>query len=585
MMKTAFVAVLFVFLSSLSFADSGAIIDSTESTVNLYFTGSAGGPETWYQDALSGKGNPDATLNLCDAGQRYVGAVYCIDDGGTTHYALITYKSATEPLAYTNTATSGSCYKVSPEGNLWFSPSALSLTPPVYYAAFPGIPCILHSGDSSGSNPQFVTPENVSGSLRGAYSVGRSYTQSTDTLSVSTPSITFQFQGGSTTQSAASATFGINSDRRMAIGVCIDQYGANCNDGLIKSDTAFPISLSVGVTPLDSVTYDRYVVINGLDYLVCIGANLQTSNINLNVSEIYYNQTLQINYTIRNYRDTPDENQGGNVEVTTNFDARIEILNSSMVTIDSWIDPINDNIVPGASVTKTTTWKAAVHSGTYYVKVTADYNNAISECVESDNDRQQSFAVKAVTIAETYINGVQSDTFPYAGRPYNFTLHMRNSDDENVSNATIQMVEENGISLLGPTQVWNRSIDQYGNTTKAGLKAKNIAEFKTDYYGDLSVTVIPTGNRLYSDEYNYTNISSYVGDYSLYLQGTDSSDDILMFLVGGNSVQPTFPFTVTNLSHYEPGSQADFQNEDTYVKQVMDWSYSIFSNFWNMVTT
>ncbi len=587
MTKNGF-AIVLLLLTTSALAASGSIIDSSETTVNLFFTGSAGGPEYWYQDALAGKGNADATLRICDVGQRYVGAVYCIDNSGSTPYALISYKSSTEPLAYANTASS-SCYKVSPEGNLWFSPSSLSLTPPVYYASFPGVPCILHASDGSGSNMQFITPDNVSGSLRGSYSVGRSYTQTTDSLSISTPMITFIYDSPSgpqsTSQSAASGTFGINSDRRMALGVCTDQYGVTCNQGLIKSDTTFPVTLNVGVSASDDQSFTRYVVINGLGYPVCIGANLQTSAVNLNASEIYYNQTLQIDYTLLNYRDTPDENQGGNVEVVTNFDVRIEIRNSSNAIVSAWTESINDNIVPGSSAASSTTWQASVKSGSYVVNVIADYNNDIIECVESDNTRQQAFTVKAVTIAETYINGVRGETFPMAGRPYNFTLHARNSDDLNVSNADLELVEENGLTLLGPTQVWNRTTDDNGTISKSGTRNKNIVRFQTDYYGNVSFTAIPTGNKLYASEYNYTNISSYIGNYSLYLQGTDNASQALMFLSNGTQVSSTFPLTVTNYTNYQEGSNATFFNEDTYAKQTMDWIYSIFSNFWKMVTT
>lgn len=584
-MKKKLIAIFVLFFVAHAFADA-SIIDSDENTVNVYFTGTAGGPENWYQDALTSKGNPDATIRVCDIGSsQYIGATYCIDNSGSTEYALISYKSSTEPLAQATTS-SGACYKVSPEGNLWFSPSSLSLTPPVYYAAFPGIPCILHSNDPSGSNPQFITPDDVTGSLRGSYSVGRSYTESSDTLSVSTPSISFEYQGGSTSQSAASGTFGINSNRRMALGVCTDQYGTNCNHGMIKTDTSFPETLNVGVTPSDSVTYDRYLVINGLGYPVCIGANLRmnSNDVSVNQSEVYYNQTLGFSYTIRNYRDTPDENQGGNVEVSTNFNVLIEILNSSMDTVDSWTVTIGDDIAPGTAVTAYDSWKASVHSGTYYVQVTADSGDAIAECVESDNDDRQSFEVKAVTIPEVYINGQRNDSFPYPARPYNFTIHVRNSDEENTYNASMKVVEENGISLLGPTQVWNRTINDNGTTQKTGIFAKTEANFETDYNGNASFTIIPTSNKLYSSEYNYTNISSYVGDYSLYIEGVDRNNETLMFLID-EDVRSTYNLTVLNPYNYEEGSDASFFNQEVYTEQVLDWAYSIFSNFWNMVTS
>jgi len=225
------------------------IVDSGGTATDLYFTGTSSNPSTWYQDAISP--NSDLGLELCgESGTSYIGAAYAFKKGSEWNYTLISYGiDANNALAQT-TLRSGDCYITTPMGSLTVSPSKLSSrTPQVFVAAFPGELYLINSTSADGSNPSFI--ETASSQLLGSYSATRTFEESTQDVTVQTPTITFTTNSGNFNKAASDSTFGVNDDRRMAVAICTDTRGSNCNDGEIINDSSqFPLTLASGVTPI-----------------------------------------------------------------------------------------------------------------------------------------------------------------------------------------------------------------------------------------------------------------------------------------------------------------------------------------------
>lgn len=581
---TLFFTLLFVSISlNISFSQSASIKTSSGTSVNLYFTGDSTDPKTWYQDAIDG--NPDVGIEICDVGPKYVGAAYAINVNGEWKYSLISYRSSTEALAYTDQDEGNGCYFTSP-GYLTISPSHLTTpSPNVYYASFPGKIRVAYASTSNpGTLSNFILTQNT---LRGSYSVTRSFDEGTLLVTVQTPTIQFQSQAGSFSKPADDPTFGINSDRQMVIGLCSDENGDSCYDGYVLSSPSFPLQLQSGVPVAnDQNTYTRYVVINSLGHKICIGANLQAKIDSIQPNPVYYSQTLTIKYTITNYRDTPTEQNGGNVRVTTDFRVEVKIYRQddpSQIVFDNFYT-ITDDLLPGDSLQKTVTWNATAKSGNYIVEVSVDPDNTIKECVETDNTATDRFELKPVILPEIWINGVKTNTFEQAGVPYNLTLHLKNSDDVNISNGTVYLIEENGINVFSPTQIWNRQTNLDNTSTEKTItKVYNKVEFLTDWFGNAQLTIIPTGNLLYAPEYNSIGFKDIAGNYSIYLQGYDYSGEPFVFVINGN-ITDKYPLHVTNYYYYEDVSNSySLPNINSYVEAIMNTVYTIFSKFWKVM--
>jgi len=583
MKKIAILILALLLLIQPAFGVTASIIKSGPQTTDLYFTGDSTSPKTWYQDAIDG--NPDAGIEICGAGQKYVGATYAINVQGSWKYALVTYRSSSEALAYTDQAHGSDCYYTS-LGYLTFSPSHLSTpNPEVYYAAFPGKVYVVYETSSNpGTLSNFVL---ASGSLLGDYSFSRSYDQGTNAVTVDTPTIIFQTPAGSVTKSASDSTFGINNERRMVVGFCTDEYGQDCYSGyLVPTEASFPLTLPTGLSPVDDQhTYQRYITINGMGKPICIGTNLQATINSVSPNPVYYSQNLTINFTVINKRDTPTEVKGGNVKVSTDFYVEIKIYradNASDVVFDKEI-LISQDLPPNTQISESIIWPAYAKSGEYKVEVIADPENYIKECVETDNTDTQSFQLKPIILPQIWINGNKTNVFPFSGVPFNFTLYLKDSDDLNVSNATVRLIETNGISSFAPTQVWNASVNPT-IVKKVGTKVINEVEFPTDYWGRASITIIPTGNPLYDPQYSYLGFKTIEGDYSLILTGKTFSGDDFVFVVNGN-VTNVYPLKVEDYHSYQNFTYSSLPNLNNFVSMIMNTVYTIFAKFWKVVAS
>ncbi len=585
-MKRYFILLIsFIILLKPVLSVSGAIVDSGGNTQSVYFTGDAADPKTWYMDATDG--NPDLGLKICDVGQKYVGGAYAIKVGGTWKSVLVTYKSDTEALSYTDQTDGTGCYYTT-AGYLTISPSHLyTPNPDVYYAAFPGRLWIAYEDSANpGTLSNFVLAD---GQLLGSYSFSRSFDENTNTIQIDTPTITYQGSGTTFSKSATDPTFGISSDRKMVVGVCAENnYGDNCYSGVVLPDEGtFPLTLPSGASPIDDQhVYRRSIVMNGMGYPICIGANLKIDLSNPTPNPVYYSQNLTVTYTITNYRDTPTEANGGNVKVTTDFLLNIQIYNASnssqVIYNQNFI--VSSDINPGDSVTGNFTWPAYAHSGTYKIKFTVDSGNNIAECVESDNSAEKTFEIKPIILPQIWINGNKSTIFPDPGIPYNVTFYIKNSDNESVSLSEVRIVEENGMNLFVPTQIWNYTYDNYGNITLNGTISVDTVKFYTDINGTAKIIMIPTGNILYAPEYSYTNAKDILGNYSIYMEGTTASGDPFVFILNGE-ISYKYPLYLANIYRYSnDASYTDLPNLNNYAKIVMNMIYKIFAKFWNLVT-
>jgi len=576
---------LFAIIFNSVSAAGGSLKTSSGSISNIYFTGDASDPAQWYQDAMGS--NSDIGIEICGHGSTYVGATYALNASGAWKYALISYRSSTSALSQTDqTSTFNSSCSFTSPGYLTLSPSYLTTpSPDVYYAAFPGRLWIGYAGSANPGVINNFEPIGSNGYLRGSYYISRSFNQVTRNTEVQTPTIYFQTSSGSFSKSASDTTFGVNSQRRMVIGDCEETTGRYCSSGyLIPTDTTFPLNLSTGLTAgqvNDQTTHTRYIVLNGISHMYCIGANLNTQITNLNPDPVYYNQTHTITYSISNPRDTPDENLGGNVDVTTVFNVNITIYeqgNPSNI-VYSTMDQISTGVDVDETIVRNVSWVASALSGMYTVQVIVDSGDDIVECNEGDNIDTQDFELKPVYIPNIYINGNPTNTFPNAGTPYNFSIILSNSDGENATNATLRIYEVNGMNLFAPVQIWNKtsSTDSNSSLSKTGIKTINSLETELDLYGISNFTIIPTGNKLFSPQYNYTHISDYLDDYYLYLEAYYDADDKFKF-IGTYTTQ--YFLNVSDPYTYEETDTSNYFNEDIFVRQTMDWIYTIFSNFW-----
>ncbi|MCK5107308.1 MAG: hypothetical protein KAQ83_01140 [Nanoarchaeota archaeon] len=551
----------------------------------LKFTGTSSSPGTLYQDAIGT--NVDVGIEVCDTPPvaTYVGGFYALRKGASNwEYSLATYSTGgSNALALTS--WDGSCYTATP-ASVTVSPSSFTTpNPDVYRAALPGRLWIGYAGSSNpGDNfgDNFIYA-NESAELRGSYDVTRSYTnQATGIVSITPTQITFISDAGTFSKNAGDGSFGIDADRPALLGICSDDYGYDCNDGT-TSTSAAPALLASGITnPNDQFTYTRYSVINGLGYEMCIGPNLDATISTITPDPIYYSQTLDITFVVENPRDTPTELYGGNVDVTTDFDVNIRIYNSTGDEVYSVTRVISETIVPdGSSTPRTVEWLAIGHSGQYRVEVEADSGDNVEECYNVDNTAISYFDLLPITLPEVYIDGVETNDFTYPNIPYNLTMVLQNSDEDVLSDSNVIIQETNGLSLTAPTQIYNRTIGGGGNE-KSGVVVTTNVNLVANANGRISLAFIPTYNKFYLAQYNYTDLDEYIGNYSLSFTGNQSDGEDFMFIFDGENVTTDYPFDLLITNYTGTYAHKNVPNEDM-ISQALDFSYHTFVNFLDVI--
>ncbi len=576
---------LISFLMFLMFLPSVFSVTGFTNQQSMYFTGDSSSPGFLYQDMVGSGNNVDVGIELCGQGSKFVGGFYALYDGSTWHNSLVTYSGSNALAETTNNLGSG-CYSV-PPGFVTISPSTFTTPDPdVFKAALPGR---LWIGYADSANPGSISDFEHAGStaeFKGYYTVTRSFDQGSRMISLQTPRIYFTPTGSSFSKLANDGNYGVNADRQMVIGICDDPDGLTCVAGTKLTTAAFPQVFTSGLglgDVNDQQTHTKYAVINGLSYPMCIGANLQSSVINVTPDPIYYSQNLIINYVITNPRDTLYELDGGNVEVTASFQVGLTIYNASdsndIIYSTSFL--VSEDIPPDGSYDGSFSWPAYDHSGVYTVEIEVDSGGVISECDEGDNTDTENFELKPITIAEILVDSVdktgQTNIFDIANVPYNVTFHLENSDGDILNNATLVMVETSGLSLTSPTQIFNISTNATA-TEKSGVITETRSSFTTDYYGNSSFAYIPTYNKFYLPQYNYTDLDEYIGNYSLSFTGSQSDGIQFIFIFGGGDPETNYPLGIVNTSYTGSYSHKVIINE-AMVSQSLDFIYHAFANF------
>jgi len=576
-----FTLILVILLSSFVLSQSTGFTDTSA----LKYTGVEGNIRTVYQDGISP--NADIGLQLCDiSGHKYIGGFYAIKVLSEWKYVLVTYKSSTESLSRTSNID-GSCRSTS-GATLTISPSELTTPDPdVKKAAHPGYLWIGSDDDSA--NPGTISDFEWSGSnaeLDGDYdSVSPVFDQNTRLVTLGEFNAEWQGEGYSVSRGMGDSTHGLSSDRPAVIGLCSNSQGSVCSAGDVYNDDEFPLYFSTGLSANDvndQNTYTRYIVVNGISDPFCIGSNLQVGTVNVGPDPVYYNQTLSINITLshQSYTDT----KGGNVDVTSPFLVRVRVVNSSHTLMDTYVNHSTGVTAGSTSVPiGEVTWNAIAHSGDYYVYVDVDTDDTIEECVESDNsDTSTEFELKPITLPQVYIDGYRSTEFPYANVPYSVRMSLQNSDTDVLRNATVNIIERNGLNVMAPMQIYNRSIDNSGGTVQSGIVSLNKITFLTDYDGQATFTFVPTYNNLYDSQYSYLDVDSYVGNYDLYFYGVQADGETFKFVQDGG-LYSNFSFTIGDTDYSGPFSQKSLYNSGLS-SQVFDFIYTTYTNFVDTVT-
>ena len=546
-------AMLLLF-SSLTFSQAAYIVNLTNGVVDVYDSSAY----KVYGDTFGI--NPDFGMRICDVGPKYVGAVYSANVSGTLVYTTISWNlnGSSDSLVYAGTGCAGPgvCYCTSVAAFAFSQFKDDTRTPPVYVAAFPGRIHALYSNSVIGSSPELVLVPQANGWLQGNYVVPlstNSFSQGTGRVTATVSNIQFETDAGTQFKSPADADWGLNAatGRSIVMALCTDTAGDNCSDAaIVNSSAQLPQYLSVGAIAVDDQHLsNHYVVVNGLAFgPVCIGSNLVTS-VSTTPSSVNPGGTSNISVSVTN---------NGNVNVTTPFVITLNTTGpSGFFEQRNWT--ISQTIPPGGSVSRSYNFTNTSKSGTFTFSALADANNAIAKCDGGSTNSNTVNVIKLYTL-HVFIDGVENDTFAFAGRPYNVSVYVNDSDGNVVNNANFVFTENNGLNPFVPTQIWNSSGTLYGvASTSTGYVHSNGS-------GVAMLAVVPTCNKLYSDPVRGPLLTANIGLQSVSVRGYGAGFDITRTLY------------VNDSSCADPSWSNDKEiiNKD-YVEPVYDWLYQVYS--------
>ncbi|MEM3706939.1 MAG: CARDB domain-containing protein [Candidatus Bilamarchaeaceae archaeon] len=552
-MKRLFLFLLFV---SFAFSQTAQIINSSLAVQNVSVADVYNDGTYMYIDNV---GNPDFGIKLCGVGQKYIGATYAANVGGTYRYYLVSWNltnGAALSLVYTSLNDGGGCYYTPLDAFAFSQFKDFAKTPPVFVSAFPGRIHVLYSDNGDGSSPSFVFLNYSDGWLGGSYTVPlntSSFNQLTGNVTATVTSINMiRSTGESVSISPSDSKSGLNSSvgRSILIALCSDDYGASCSDAvLVNSSAQLPVQLSLNMPTSDQVVYRRYVVVNGLGYgPICIGADI-TPTVSVNPSSIYPNNSTNVTITLTNT---------GNVNITTNFRLTLNISGpTGFINQTNWT--ITEDFGPGASIQRSINFSNTSRSGTYIFTAIVDPLDQIVECNENRT------ATNTLTVIKTYqihvfIDGIENDTFEYAGRAYNVTMYVNDSDGNIINDATFELKEINGLNPFTPAQVYNDG--SYNHS----VKSYSIGVVHSNSTGQVILAVIPTCNKFYNDPVKGPILEKNIGNYSIEVRAYGTGFDI------------TKTLNVTDRSCADPGwiNNKQIVNKD-YVEGIYDWLYEVFT--------
>lgn len=552
---------MLLFCLPLLFA-SASIVDASNVTTNVESSAAF----KVYVDTFGN--NPDFALELCNEGQKYIAAAYTANVSGTWVMVPISKNltaGSTNTLVYTSLG-SGPCYYTPVDSFAFSQFRDFTRTPPVFVSAFPGRIHALISDNADGTGSPDLVPVNYSdGWLVGSYDLTPIpfFTQLTGDVTVNVNSITFQTELGAVTRGPGDSDWGLNSStgRSMLIALCNDDFGNVCDDAVIANSTAdLPVSLSVVGTIDDQNVHHRYVVVDGLGQYICIGTNLITT-ITPNPASIPYGGSSNVTITVTNI---------GNVNVTTDFTLQFNVSGSYTDTVNYLIT--EELAAYGGSTTRNYTFNATGLSEVVPLSAYADSTNQIAECSKADNYATSSITISPVYYLHVWIDGVYNNSFPEWGRPYNVTFYINNSNGAEVPNADYEIIETNGLNPFVPIQIWTDGV------TPRGLSSQSIGTATGDSTGRITVTLIPTCNKFYSPG-SPVDLTPNIGTYSIIVRGYhNGGSNPIDFAYNGTEIED-YPLPVPNKTCVGPGwtNDKDIINKNTYIFDIYDWMYEVYS--------
>ncbi len=539
-----FVALLMFSLSYAAITNASIVRADNQALSNMSWE-----PGTMKAYVDGAAGNPDITLMACgdavdDVRNKYATFVY--RTGNISGFTVV----AKEPSnSYTQLSTcAGAC--------CW---GATNYNFNSLYAVYPAHVYAIISTDTVFDESDTLVYVGPSTHLRGYYTqsaLESSYNQATG-------NVTFNI-GANDVQSWTGSAYATNSEDHpyFYIGVCdptANLYYWGCQGGRagVSRGTAYSVHTGV-VSPPDTAKYTKYWVVNGIGTAFCIGADPSVTAVSLNPSTQYSGGTVNVTVSIRN---------DGNVDITQTFNVTVNV---------SGVGDVQNLTVSGLSAYTTTTQSFNL-TLTNYPSGTRTVGARIATASIADCDSTNNYASATLTVepaynVHMYINGVENNTFPDAGRPYNISVKV-NDTDGNTPDVLVRVYEVNGINLFAPIQVLSTA-------PARGLSPISYGQSITSG-GMTNFTIIPTGNKLYTPEYAYTNIGAYVGNYSLYIEVFNATTGEELQQTNGTALIDQFNITLLNMSVRTPESNEHpiaVDNQDDYVQLMTEFMNDVFAN-------
>ena len=407
---------------------------------------------------------------------------------------------------------------------------------------------------------EIIAIPDANGYLKGSFTtntVQSSYDQGTGNVNIDVTGVTVYTASG-TSQALPS---GLEGENKLLVGVCADSQGVSCTSTARTNMTAGSVSLSTGITsPADTTTYTKYAVVNGIGASFCIGPDLRVSGVTVVPSSTPAGTSVNITATIIN---------NNNVDVTTNFDVEFLRDGNSIANVT-----VTEDLSPSESTTASYIYDTTgLTSGNKNIVARVlDADAGIADCYDGNDNSSALLNIGKAYYVQVLINGTASTTFDKPGRPYNVSIHVNDSDGNNVA-ALVKITEKNGINLFAPVQGWN---------TNDGVSPLAVATFETDASGDADLALIPTGNKLYNPEFAWLNVSDYVGNYSLYLEIFNITTGTELQLSNGTSLLNQIDFTLGNMSVELPTTVEEnsifVNNHNAFVQQIVDLANQVYSS-------
>ena len=569
--------ILVLAISTAVTAQTGYIVDENSNSVSeMIYTWMSADTTPYYQDAMGE--NPDVAPAICGEEQRrHLGLVHAMNEDIDPEWILISYESGNNhlPLADTEITVGGeSCYRTGIGGYV-VSPSHFSGNDPeVHIAAHPSDASLLFAEDSTGSGAELV---NIETDLSGGYSGSMSYHYSTNEIEFSLDTIRPDTDVGTQTYSPTDSGRGIATNRPLLAGICRDDSGRNCPAEMSKVDDPgyfgrFNIESDIPHEDVnDQNTYTRYGVINSLEAeSLDIGTDLEVHDLEVTHDPVYYSQEQNITFTVTNRGNVP-------MESGTSIDITVENVDRNQV-VEQYNEYIN-RLEIGESTSFEIPFDTHQMSGIHEVEVDANPEGQdIEELNHYPSYDTTDFLLRVITQPDIYIDGEETKTFEETGRPFNLSMRMQDSDNVSMPNATVRITEEAGVNNFIPTQSWEADAGQEIETR--GTTSVTHAEFKSDRDGWVSITVIPTGNRLFAEEYEHLDAEEFLGDYKIKMSGHTYYNNSFIFRENDEFLNHT-DFEVENVGEYgsRPPEGTELPNIGRHLDIAFKNIYTLFTRF------